>query len=213
MQPSPNDGGGVKVAEGPETGPRRRCLVTREVREKDELIRFVVGPEAQLVPDLDGRLPGRGLWVAARRQALERAVAGGLFAKAAGRRVVVPGDLALQVEEGLRRRILGLLGLARRAGQVAAGYEQVRQWLAAGRVGVLLEAADGAPGGRQKLAAGAKGVPVVDLFEAMALGQALGRERVVHVAVARGRIALRLAAMADRLALFGAGTMKETDAA
>src|SRR5215470_16851648 len=138
---------------GAETGPLRRCLVTREVRPKAELLRFVVGPEDRLLPDPAERLPGRGLWLTARRDIVATAAAKGLFAKAAGRRVVLPNDLAGEVERLLRARCLALLGLARRAGQLRTGFEKVREELKAGRAGLLLAARDGASDGRQKLAA------------------------------------------------------------
>src|SRR5205823_5200754 len=133
------------------------------------------------------RLPGRGLWLTPRRDIVERAVAKGLFAKAAGRRVIVPADLAAEVERLLRQRCLALLGLARRAGQLRTGFEKVREDLKAGRAGLLLAARDGAPDGRQKLAALAGGRPEVALFDSVELSAALGREEVVHAMVPHGR--------------------------
>src|SRR4029077_8553852 len=95
-----------------DSGPLRRCLVSRQVRPKAELLRFVVGPEGRLIVDPAERLPGRGLWLTPRRDIVESAVAKGLFAKAAGQRVVVAGELADDVERLLRQRCLALLGLA-----------------------------------------------------------------------------------------------------
>ena len=134
-------------------GPLRRCLVTREIRPKAELLRFVVGPDDRLLTDPAERMPGRGLWLTPRRDIVAIAAAKGLFAKAARRRVVLPSDLAGEVEQLLRARCLALLGLARRAGQLRTGFEKVREDLKAGRAGLLLAARDGAPDGRQKLAA------------------------------------------------------------
>ena len=129
--PGTAPGEGEDEAEG--KGPLRRCLVTREVRPKAELLRFVVGPEDHLLPDPAERLPGRGLWLTPRRDIVAAAAAKGLFAKAAGRRVVLPSDLAGEVERLLRGRCLALLGLARRAGQLRTGFEKVREDLKAGR--------------------------------------------------------------------------------
>jgi predicted RNA-binding protein YlxR (DUF448 family) len=102
-------------------GPLRRCLVTREIRPKGELLRFVVGPDDRLLTDPAERMPGRGLWLTPRRDIVATAAAKGLFAKAARRRVVLPSDLAGEVEQLLRARCLALLGLARRAGQLRTG--------------------------------------------------------------------------------------------
>ena len=183
----------------PETGPLRRCLVSREVRPKAELLRFVVGPEDRLLPDPAERLPGRGLWLTPRRDIVATAAARGLFAKAVGRRVQVPAGLVDEVERLLRQRCLGLLGLARRAGQLRSGFEKAREELKAGRAGVLLAAADGAADGRGKLAALAGGCPVVDLFSSAELSAALGRDGVVHATVEAGGMAERLLREVGRL--------------
>ena len=128
-------------------GPLRRCIVSRQAYPKAALIRFVLGPDGALLPDLEGRLPGRGIWLQARRDVVETACAKGSFAKAARAAVKVPQGLADRLEALLRRRCLDIVGLARRAGQLAAGFEQVRGWLEAARAAVLLEASDGAAGG------------------------------------------------------------------
>jgi predicted RNA-binding protein YlxR (DUF448 family) len=180
-------------------GPLRRCLATRLVRPKAELLRFVVGPGDQLVPDIAGRLPGRGLWITPARDIVAGAAARNLFAKAAKARVAVPPDLADRVEGLLARDLLDRLGLARRAGQVVAGFEQVRALLAEGSAGLLLAAADGAEDGRRKLRALAAGVPVVDCLTSAELAAALGRDTVVHAAVRRGGFAERLRLAAARL--------------
>lgn len=183
-------------------GPERRCIATGAVRPKAELIRFVVGPDGQVVPDLAERLPGRGLWVSADREALLRAQAKGLFAKAARQSVRAPDDLVDRVEALLHRSCIDLIGMARRAGQAVAGYEKVHAWLAEGRAAVLLAASDGAADGRAKLAALAaavRPVPLVEIFSADALGMAFARDRMVHAAIARGGLAERLAAEAARL--------------
>jgi predicted RNA-binding protein YlxR (DUF448 family) len=183
-------------------GPLRRCIVTRAVLPKARLIRFVVDPGGMLVPDLEGTLPGRGLWLQARRDVVETACAKGSFAKAARQAVKIPDGLADRLETLLRRRCLDLIGLARRAGRVAAGFEQVRAWLREGRAAVLIAACDGAEGGRGKMAGLAPDLPLVELFTATELGAALGREQAVHVALGPGALAKRLVVEGLRLAGF-----------
>jgi predicted RNA-binding protein YlxR (DUF448 family) len=180
------------------TGPLRRCLGSRQVRPKAELLRFVVGPDDRLIADPAERLPGRGLWLTPRRDIVESAVAKGLFAKAAGQRVIMPADLAAEVERLLGQRCLALLGLARRAGQLRTGFEKVREDLKAGRVGLLLAASDGAADGRGKLAALAGDIPVYALFDSQQLSAALGVDGVVHGCVAPGGMAERLAREFER---------------
>ncbi len=104
--------------------PLRKCIATGALRPKDEMLRFVVGPDGSLVPDLDGCLPGRGLWLSAQRDMVNTACAKGLFSRAARHGVEVSADLAEQLEGLMVRRCLDLLGLARRAGEAVAGFEK-----------------------------------------------------------------------------------------
>jgi uncharacterized protein len=180
----------------------RRCLVTREVRPREALLRFVLDPEARVRPDLEARLPGRGMWLSADRNVVNKAVAKNLFARAARAPAQASADLDQQVEALLVRRGLATLGLARRAGQVAVGFEQVRAALRSGSAAVLLAASDGAADGRQKLRRLAPGLPLIAAFSSAELGAALGRESLVHVAVAPGGLARRLLQDVERLAGF-----------
>jgi predicted RNA-binding protein YlxR (DUF448 family) len=181
-------------------GPLRRCIVTRDVLPKDVLLRFVIAPSGEIVPDVQGRLPGRGLWVKSERAVLGAAVAKNHFAKAARRSVDVPSDLVGRTASLLRQRCLDHLGLARRAGQVLCGFEKVRDALRAGSVRVLVAASDGAQDGCAKLRAMAGGLPTLTQFTATELSAALGRENVVHAALAPGRLAERVLIDAARLA-------------
>lgn len=180
----------------------RRCIATRESLPRERLVRFVVGPDQVVVPDVAGKLPGRGLWLSASRDIVSRACAGNLFAKAARCPARVPGDLAQQVEDLLARRCLELIGLARRAGQAVAGFEKVRAVLSRDRAGALLSAADGAAGGRDKLGVLQPGVARIDILTGTELSGVFGRETTVHAAVVKGNIADRLVVEAARLAGF-----------
>lgn len=188
-----------------EIGPLRRCIVTRERLPKERLIRFVVGPDRMLVPDLNADLPGRGMWLSASRDVLETARdKGGLaraFARAARGPVTVPQDLPVVLEAALVRRIGDLVGLTRRAGQAVAGFEKAREWLRSGRARLILQASDGSEAEHARFLSGNAGkVAVIAPLPAAALGRMFGRDRVVHVAIAPGRLAERLQIEADRLA-------------
>ncbi len=164
------------------------------------MLRFVVAPDGQLTPDLAGRLPGRGLWLVPSRRLFDQAVARGLFRKAARCAVAVAPDLGERIGEALSRRVLDALGLARRSGDVVLGFEQVRAMIRAGGAGVLVQASDASAEGRRKLGKLSPDIVIIDGFEASALSSALGREHVVHGAVARGRMAERLAVEWRRMA-------------
>lgn len=195
------------------TPAMRRCLVTRQVRPRETLLRFVLDPAGQVRPDLEARLPGRGMWLSADRNVVNKAVVKNLFARAARAPARVATDLGAEVEGLLVRRALSTLGLARRAGQVAVGFEQVRSALRTGRAAVLVAASDGAADGRQKLRRLAPDLPVIVAFSSAELGAALGRESLVHVAVAPGGLAQRLRQDVERLAGFRAGVMAPPAAA
>jgi uncharacterized protein len=169
------------------------------------LLRFVVGPDGEIVPDVAARLPGRGLWLTPRRDMVERAVAKRLFARAARRPLEVPSGLADRIEALLAARCRDGLGLARRAGLAVGGFEKVREAVLAGRAAVLFEAIDAAAGGRRKMGALGRGLPIVIALTAAELGAAFGREQVVHAAVRAGALGVRLLADATKLAGFRAG--------
>lgn len=169
---------------GPQrTSPIRTCIATGETGAPERMIRFVVGPEGDVVPDLARRLPGRGLWVKAERAAVERAVAKNLFAKAARASVKPAADLAERVERLLLERALADLSRARRAGRAVSGFVKVEQMMGQRRAGLLIVADEADGDGLGKLKA--SGLPIARLGDAAALGGIFGREQAVYVAVAR----------------------------
>ena len=185
--------------EEPETGPLRRCVVTRERDYRARMIRFVVSPDRVVTPDLLAKLPGRGIWLSARRDVLLTARSKGAFARAARGQVSVPADLLEVVHAGLSRRVVELLGLARRAGQAVAGFQKSREWLQSRRVGIVIQAWDGSRDERSRLMSGVRDVPAAAPLSAQALGAVFGRDHVVHAAVAQGRLAEALGIEITRL--------------
>lgn len=179
-------------------GPERKCIATGEVQPKNGLIRFVVGPDGQIVPDIAGKLPGRGIWVAADRGALEKAAVKGLFARAAKQAVQVPEGLVEEVERQLAQRVVNLISLARKGGQSVTGYEKVKDWLATERAEVLIQATDGSERGKSKLST-PYGGSWIGWLTADELGQAFGRQSTVHAALAAGGLCKRVVEEAARL--------------
>jgi uncharacterized protein len=199
VQPADADDGVGDEQGAEETGPLRRCLVTRARAEKAGMIRFVVGPDRALVPDLAARLPGRGMWLSARADVVETARTRGAFARAARGAVAVPPDLLARLRTGLEQRIGELLGLARRAGQAVAGFDKAGEWVRTGRAALVVQAADGSVDERRRFLSG-RDIPTVAPLPAAALGAVFGRDRAVHVALAPGRLAAILRIEAGRLA-------------
>jgi uncharacterized protein len=195
----------------------RRCVATMESHPQGRMIRFVLSPDKEVTPDLAARLPGRGAWVLATRDAVQLAVKKGAFSRAFKAQAKTAPDLADKVEQLIVSRALGQLGLAKRAGDLILGFEQVREAIQTARPGGLIEASDGAADGRSNILALLRAVhgperdgseevsglddqldkraanhrlpPVAGCFSADELGMALGRERVIHACLKQGRFA------------------------
>jgi predicted RNA-binding protein YlxR (DUF448 family) len=194
----------------------RECALTRDKKPVGELLRFVVGPDDRIVPDTDARAEGRGVWITLGEKAVGEAVKRRAFAKSLKGDVSVPADLAVEARQRLEQRLLGALGLARKAGQCAVGATQVQAAIADGTIIALLTATDAAADGRAKLLAALRGrdkavgaagetaalTPHLELLSSAQLGLALGRENVIHAALTEGAAARSALARAARLARY-----------
>ncbi|WP_146590523.1 RNA-binding protein [Puniceibacterium confluentis] len=187
-------------------GPERKCIATGEVQPKHGLIRFVVGPDNQIVPDLMGKLPGRGIWVSADKEALAKAVKKGLFARAAKKPVTVDEEMLNQLEPMLARRVVDLISLARRSGSAVAGYERVKDWLSKEEAEVLIQSSDGSERGKTKLSTPHFG-SYIGWLTAQELGLAFGRQSVIHAALGAGGLTKRVVEEAQRLKGVRIGTV------
>lgn len=161
-------------------------------------MRFVLGPDGLVVPDLAEKLPGRGIWVTADRAAIDKAAAKGLFARGAKAPAKAPDGLADLVEAGLARRVVELVSLARKAGDAVCGFEKVKGWLAEGRAKVLLQASDGSDRGKGKLWT-PEGGRWFGCLTASELGLSFGRDHAIHGALAPGGLTDKVIKDAGRL--------------
>jgi predicted RNA-binding protein YlxR (DUF448 family) len=172
----------------------RTCIVTRKTAAPDELIRFVVGPDSSVVPDLKRNLPGRGCWVGADRATVEKAAQKNHFSRAFKRPVAVPPDLGGMVDSLLVKSAAGALGLARKAGQVVLGAAKVEAAVRSGKASLVLHVVEAAEDGVRKIAQarratvhlGGPAIPAYKLFSQAELGLAFGATNVIHAAVLAG---------------------------
>jgi predicted RNA-binding protein YlxR (DUF448 family) len=186
-----------------DNGPRtdksatmRMCAVSREVRPVDELIRFVLSPQGEVVPDLKRKLPGRGLWISASRARVAEAVRRNQFSRGFRRNVRAAPTLASDTENLLVRSAIEALAMAAKAGQVVAGFAKVEEALSGGKATALIHASDGAADGIRKLDAivrqrsgnhgESSGFPVLTGLTSAELDLALGRANVIHAALLAG---------------------------
>ena len=176
-----------------DAGPRaqeleRMCVATRTVMPVADMIRFVIGPDGEAVPDLKRKLPGRGVWVTATQDALSDAVKRKALARGFKREVRLPADLVARTGQLLERAALDALAMVYKAGRIIAGFERVESAIAAGGLAALIHAADAAPDGVRKLGGRAEGqFPVISTFTSSQLDLALGRPHVIHAALLSGR--------------------------
>jgi hypothetical protein len=204
-----------------DTGPRKRapgaerfCAATGGVRPVGEMIRFVVAPDGAVVADLKRRLPGRGLWITATRQALGTAIARKVFGRGFKRDVKVAPDMIAATERLLEQGALAALAIGHKAGRVAIGFAKAEAALDRDRVAALIRAADAAADGARKLDAAlrrrgerdAESIPVIETFTSAQLDLALGRSNVVHAALLAGRESDTFIARAGLLARFRTGS-------
>lgn len=191
-------------------GVQRMCAVTRVEASPDTLIRFVRSPTGELTPDLEHRLPGRGVWVDCARKTLEKAVKTKAFARGLHAAVVVPDDLADRLDGMLARRASDALALANKAGAVISGFQQVDAALEKDGVGVLLHGSDAAEDGRGKLDRKFRAIQrekganaaIIDNLTSAEMSLAIGRPSVVHAALIPGGLAKRFLREAERIARF-----------
>lgn len=195
-----------------ETGPVRRCALTRDRKPKEELIRFVLGPDGTVVPDLRERLPGRGVWLTASKDCVAEAAKRNAFAAALKTKANVPPAFADQVEGLLAETALGALALANKAGQVVFGFAKIEEAIAKGEIIALVHAKEASADGCRKLdgkfRAGARGeTPApVRVFSADELGLASGKTNVIHAALIQGGAAAKFLASASRAERYRKGS-------
>lgn len=180
--------------------PERKCIATGESQPKAGLIRFCLGPDGQIVPDVLGKLPGRGIYVSADRAAIDKAVKKNLFSRAARQPAKAPEGLADLVETLVAQRTVDLLSMARKAGDAVTGYEKVKDWLVKGTAATLIQASDGSERGKTKLHAPDGENGFIGCLSAGEIGLAFGRERAIHAALAAGGLRSRVVEEAAKLA-------------
>ena len=207
------------AAEEAEFGPdrrghkplERRCLASGETRDPAHMVRFVLDPDGVVTPDIQGKLPGRGVWVSSDRKSLEKVVALKSFARGFKGKAKVEGGLVDLTERLLARRILGLITMARKAGVMAMGFDQVQSMAREAAIAFRIEASDGSKDGRSKIRTLAKAMnreqdlpdPIVlGCFTAAQIGQALARESIVHAAIKPSKLAKTMKLDVARLSGF-----------
>lgn len=177
------------------------CFVAKRSFPREEMLRFVVSPQGEVIFDVYEKLPGAGIWLYPKNGSLEKAIVKNLFCKAAGGMVQVPFDLQNQVLIALKKKVLDLLGLARKAGRLVFGYESVKKALENHEIGVVFEANDSSERGKNKLYLPSDRFLICGYFSRDELGQITGQDVQVHVAVLKSKIAIEIEQIALKIDL------------
>jgi predicted RNA-binding protein YlxR (DUF448 family) len=200
--------------------PERKCILSGEHAARDALVRLAIGPAGEVLPDALARAPGRGAWIGVTREELGTAVAKGRLKAALarafkGEALAIPENLGELTEKALTRAFLDRLGLELRAGRMILGSERIAEQARQGKVAWLGHASDASDDGSRKLDqafrvgmdAEGSGLGGMRLpLDRAALSVALGRDNVVHLALADPASAERVATPLRRLMRF-AGTV------
>ncbi|HYC63842.1 MAG TPA: DUF448 domain-containing protein [Reyranellaceae bacterium] len=197
---------------GEQHQPERTCILSRRTAPREELIRLALGPDGKVAPDVRARAPGRGAWIGVGRKQLDEANAKGKLKGALSRAfksgsLEVPSDLGERTEQALRQQALDRLGMEARAGNLINGADRVEQAARAGKVNLLIHAADSGEDGRRRLdqawrVGGGDSRGLVFPEGRTILSMALGRENVVHVALTDAAAARRVLHAIDRWQAF-----------
>lgn len=177
--------------------PERMCIVTREVRSPEELIRFVAGPDGKVYPDLKRKLPGRGCWVTAERALIEKAIAKKAFARALKTDAKASEDLLLLVDQLVDQQLTGMMNMARKAGQFISGAMKVDAAVRSGQALAVFHASDAAADGVRKLDQARKAwsygsgaedqIPAFRFFTASEMDGLLGENAFIHACALAGQ--------------------------
>lgn len=170
----------------PSKTSQRTCIVTREIHDKSDLFRFVVGKDGQLYFDLTQKLPGRGLYVTQNKETLQTALSKNLFAKAAKKNVAVPNDLIETITASVRRSALDHIGLSRRAGDLIISGENIKKYIKNNLIGCYITTSDEGSDLRRTLEKSIQNAPVITAFSVDELSALLKLENPVHLALKAG---------------------------
>lgn len=209
------------TAAGREAMNERTCIVTRASGTPDDMIRFVVDPENNVVPDLKRKLPGRGCWVTAERRFVERAVAKKMFARALKTEARASSELADEVDRLLSQSLLGMMAMARKAGRFATGATKVDSAVRSGDAVAVFHATDAAADGVRKIDQarravahlGGPDIPAFRLFDADAMAAYLGDGALIHAAALAGQAGEGVVKRAMMLQRYRTGSSGDQSAA
>jgi predicted RNA-binding protein YlxR (DUF448 family) len=198
----------------------RTCIVTREAASPDTLIRFVAGPDGTVVPDLKRQLPGRGCWIKPERSLVERAAAKKLFARALKTDAKANADLGALVDRLIAADLVGMMNMARKAGQFVSGAMKVDAAVRSGAAIAVFHAADASLDGIRKIDQARKAwklgtnadadIPSFLLFTSAEMDEVMGQNAFIHACALAGQAGEGVVKRANLLEQYRRGGLSQT---
>jgi len=198
----------------------RTCIVTRETMSPEALIRFVAAPDGGIVPDLKRRLPGRGCWIKAERALVDRAVAKKTFARALKADVRADADLGEVVDRLLVADLVGMMNMARKAGQFITGAMKVDAAVRSSAALAVFHASDAAADGVRKIDQARKAwklgngaeddIPSFSPLTAAELDEVMGQNAFIHACALAGKAGEGVVKRANLLEQYRKGGLSQT---
>lgn len=170
----------------------RRCAQTRQIKDISQMVRFVANDIGEVFPDVSARAPGRGVWISACGEILAQAIKSNAFSKSLKRSIHPKAELIDLTRDALMQKAIGFIGLAKRAGQLVLGFDQVSDYLRKSAPAFVIEACDGSNDGRDKilyLSQKWDDVKIIGCFSSDDLGKVLGRDNIIHALMPKGQFA------------------------
>lgn len=203
MSETPNESPNFKSKQPDNT---RKCIVTGSLLDKKDMLRFVVSPDQMVVPDVKAKLPGRGAWVSAIKTDVEQAIQKGLFNKAFKQKVKPIDDMGDMIGSLLKKDVLDAISICRKTGDLQMGHLKAEESILSGRTRIYIVANDAGKDTRKKLTAKMRTIAekkgkkcyIVDHFSTLELVKCLGQEKVIHIAVKSGTMAMALLAKIEK---------------
>jgi predicted RNA-binding protein YlxR (DUF448 family) len=180
----------------------RKCIVSGEVMEKEQLIRFVNSPDNIIIPDFKNRLGGKGVWVEAKKSILAKAIEKNSFAKALKTKIKVDKTLLEMVEKAYLKKGLDYISFAKKAGVLITGFEKVKEIIIKDKILFLIEAKDSDGDGKSKMLKIASKLPIFELYKTEELDKALNKINTVHIAIRKSEMGNSVYKELNKIELF-----------
>ena len=165
------------------------CSVTKKMYPSENMIRFVLFPDNKYTIDLNYEFQGKEFFIFASKSTLARIkdFVGDIYEKEPQ-----VENLVTRIDSIIVKRIVSLIALARKSGNLIFGFERVKMALKSGDSDILFHANNGSPKELKRIKPRSVRLILVSLFSSSELGKVFNRDNVAHSCVLKGGLAKSL---------------------